>query len=175
VSRPHAIIAAALAALLAANLVLLGALSSARDRQASSSTASEEALSMRDEVLMLKGKVRALETRAGVTNVKGIVQAVQELTDPMGVGGKVKSVKLLGRSSNGGGDTALVAEGGGRLFEERADVALEGVTMNEMVNLFYAMDSAPMLLIVRRAEIKPSFGAPDLLDITITLSFIRPA
>lgn len=172
-SRPYAIIAAALAALLALNLLLATALSSAREKQASASTASEEALSMRDEVLMLKDKVRALESRAGVTNVKGIVQAVQELTDPMGMGGKVTSVKPLGKSSNGGQATFL-AEGGGRLIDERADITIEGVSMNEMVNLFYAMENAPMLLIVRKAEMKPSFGIPGLLDITMTLSLVRP-
>ena len=67
-------------------------------------------------------------------------------------------------------DIAEVKDG----FEEEADISVEKVTMNEMVNIFYRIENAPMILTVKKASIKKSFDNPELLNISLILSFLKP-
>lgn len=45
--------------------------------------------------------------------------------------------------------------------------------MNEMANIFYRIEHAPMILTVKKATIKQSFENPELLNITLDLSFLK--
>jgi hypothetical protein len=45
--------------------------------------------------------------------------------------------------------------------------------MNEMVNIFYTIEHSPMVLTVEKATVKKSFEDPELLNISLTLSFFR--
>ena len=58
--------------------------------------------------------------------------------------------------------------------EEEAEVSVERVTMNEMVNILYRIENAPMILSVRKTSIKTSFDNPSLLNITMTVGLIKP-
>jgi hypothetical protein len=45
--------------------------------------------------------------------------------------------------------------------------------MNEMVNVLYSIENAPMLLVIKKINIKTSFENPELLNITMTLSLVK--
>jgi hypothetical protein len=77
----------------------------------------------------------------------------------LGMKGKIKSVKSLG-----------TREMQDSLMEERAEVTLERVTMNELVNLFFDIDKAPMVLTVRKVSLKKTFEMPELLDVKMTVA-----
>jgi type II secretory pathway component PulM len=57
--------------------------------------------------------------------------------------------------------------------EETAEVQIEKVTMNELVNFLYALDEAPVMLTVRRASVKRTFEDPGLFNLTLTLSLLQ--
>jgi uncharacterized protein YlxW (UPF0749 family) len=116
---------------------------------------------LRDEFLSLQQKFQTVENRKNLTNVQGVLQAVDEVFSSVGLKDKVKTVKNTGKRETKDG------------IEEEADVSVEKVTMNEMVNIFYGIDHAPMILTVKKVSVKQSFENPELLNITLMLSFLK--
>jgi general secretion pathway protein M len=122
----------------------------------------KEMLLLAGEYAGLKNTVTSVETKKSPTKVEGIVQAVDEVFKSMGLGQKVKSVK-----STGTREKKFASE-------EEAEVSIEKVTMNEMVNILFRIENAPMILSVRKTSIKTAFDNPSLLNITMTVSLIKP-
>lgn len=122
----------------------------------------KEMLALSNEYAGLKNAVDAVEGKRSLTKVEGIVQAVDEVFKSMGLGQKVKSVK-----STGTREKKFASE-------EEAEVSVEKVTMNEMVNILYRIENAPMILTVRKTSIKTSFDNPSLLNVTMTVGLIKP-
>lgn len=122
----------------------------------------KEMLALSNEYAGLKTAVDAVEGKRSLTKVEGIVQAVDEVFKSMGLGQKVKSVK-----STGTREKKFASE-------EEAEVSVEKVTMNEMVNILYRIENAPMILTVRKTSMKTSFDNPSLLNVTMTVGLIKP-
>jgi len=122
----------------------------------------KELLVLANEYQGLKRAVDSLEGRKSLTKVEGIVQAVDEVFGSLGLNQKVKSVKSAGTREKK------------YAIEEEADVSVEKVTMNEMVNILYKIENAPMILSVKKTTVKTSFDSPSLLNITMTVSLIKP-
>jgi len=121
----------------------------------------KEMIIVKDEFLSLKQRIDAVESKKNLSNVQGIVQAVDEVFLSIGLKDKVKTVKSTGRRD--------IKDG----FEEEAELQIEKVSMNEMVNIFYKIENAPMVLTIKKASIKKSFENPELLNIILTLSFLK--
>jgi len=107
----------------------------------------------------LKEKVDFVERRSTVGQVRGVANAVDVLSSSIGMKGKIKSVRVTG-----------TREIQGSMTEETAEVQMEKSTMNELVNVYYRMQNAPMILSVKRTTMKKTFENPELLDITMTVS-----
>ncbi len=122
----------------------------------------KQMLALLNEYSGLKNRVDSVEGKKSITKVEGIVQAVDEVFKSLGLAQKIKSVK-----STGAREKKFA-------FEEEADVSVEKITMNEMVNVFYRIENAPMILTVRKASIRTSFDNPSLLNITMTVGLIKP-
>jgi len=121
----------------------------------------KEMIVLKDALLLLSRKVNNVESKKELSNVQGIAQAVEEVFSSVGLKDKVKTVKSTGKRETKDG------------FEEEADVYIEKVTMNEMVNFFYRIKNAPMVLTVKKVTIKKSFENPELLNISLILSFLK--
>lgn len=122
----------------------------------------KELLSIKDEFLSLKNRIDTVENKKSLTKIEGIVQAADEAFLPLGLKRKVKSVKPTG--------TKDLKE----TIEEEAEVQVEKVDMNEMVNIFHKIENSPMILSVKKTTIKTSFENPTLLDITMTIALVKP-
>jgi hypothetical protein len=131
----------------------------AENRLDSSRSALEDLLQFRDEYLALSRRVTSLEKKRGLTKVQGIVEAVERTVKPLGLRDSVKSIKPVRAEAT---------------HEERAEVLIQGVSMNEMVNLLYAVERAPMLLRVRKAEMRTSFENPEQFTVTLMVSLMKP-
>jgi len=121
----------------------------------------KEMLILKDEYVSLKKRVDSAESRKDLSSAQGIVQAVDEVFQSIGLKDKVKTVKSTNRRD--------MKEG----TEEEAELLIEKVSMNEMVNIFYKIENAPMILTIKKAAIKKSFENPELLNISLTLSFFK--
>ena len=121
----------------------------------------KEMLILKDEYVSLKKKIDSAESRKSLSSAQGIVQAADEVFQSIGLKDKVKTVKSTNRRD--------MKEG----TEEEAELLIEKVSMNEMVNIFYKIENAPMILTIKKAAIKKSFENPELLNISLTLSFLK--
>ena len=121
-----------------------------------------ELTALKQDFLSLKSSVGAVESRKSLTKVQGIAQAVDEVFSSIGLADKVKSVKSGG---------VVEKEYGA---QEEAEVQVEKVSMNEMANIFYRIRNAPMILTIKRATVKTSFDDPTLLNISMTLTLVKP-
>jgi uncharacterized protein YoxC len=121
----------------------------------------KEMLSLKHEFTTLSHRINALEMKKDISHVSGIMEATDDVFSSLGLKDKMKTVKSLGARE--------VNEG----LKEEADIYIEKVTMNEMVNIFYTIEHSPMVLTVEKATIKKSFEDPELLNISLTLSFFR--
>jgi hypothetical protein len=120
-----------------------------------------EIIVLKDEFLSIRQKVDAVEARKNLTNVQGVAQAVDEVFQSIGLKDRIKTLKSSGKRE--------VKEG----FEEEADISIEKVNMNELINILYKIENAPMILTVKKAVIKKSFENPELLNVTLVLSFFK--
>lgn len=121
----------------------------------------KEMVILKDEFLSLRQRIALVEGRQNLLNTQGIAQAVDEVFSSLGLRDKLKTVKSAGKRE--------LKEG----TEEDADISIEKVSMNEMVNIFYRIENAPMILTIKKATIKKSFENPELLNITLSLSFLK--
>jgi hypothetical protein len=121
----------------------------------------KEMLVLKDEFLQLKQRIDAVENKKNLSSAEGVIQAVDEVFSSIGLKSKLKTVKSSGKRE--------IKEG----FEEEADLSIEKVDMNEMLNIFYKIENAPVVLTVKKATIKKSFENPELLNISLTLSFVK--
>jgi general secretion pathway protein M len=122
----------------------------------------KELFGLADQYEGLKRTVDSVEGKKSLTKVEGIVQAIDEVFASLGLNQKVKSVKSAGAREEK------------YAVEEEADVSVEKVTMNEMVNILYKVENAPMILSVKKTTVKTSFDNPTLLNVTMTIGLITP-
>jgi general secretion pathway protein M len=153
---------AAFAAILIAAAFALNALSSERKEIEKLRKQHAEMLDAKDEYLSLRQVVQAREARKNLSNVQGIVQALDEVFVPVGLKDRLKTIKSTGRRETSDG------------YEEEADVSMEKLSMNEMVNIFFRIENAPMVLTVKKVTIKKSFENPELMNISMLVSFLKP-
>lgn len=111
------------------------------------------------EFSALKVQVDVVEQKTIPSQAKGIASVLDDIVSSLGIKGKLKAVKGLGSR-----------EIKGLMTEESAEVQLEKVSMNELVNIFYRIGEAPVILSVKRAMMKKSFENPELLDVTMTIA-----
>jgi hypothetical protein len=121
----------------------------------------KEILILKNEFLSLKQKIDAIESKKNLSNVQGIIEAIEEIFSSIGLKDKVKTIKSTVRRE--------IKDG----IEEEADIYIEKVSMNEMVNIFHRVENAPMILTIKKATIKKSFENPERLNISLTLSFLK--
>jgi hypothetical protein len=121
----------------------------------------KEMMLLKDEFISLRQRINVVESKKNLSNTQGIVQAVDEVFLSVGLKDKVKSVKSTGKRE--------VKDG----FEEEADIYIEKVSMNEMINIFYRIGNAPVILTIKKAAIKKSFENPELLNISLALTFLK--
>ena len=121
----------------------------------------EEMAALREEFLSLQQKIQRVESKAHLANVQGVLQAVDEVFSSVGLRDNIKTVKSVGKKETEDG------------IEEEADVSVEKVTMNEMVNIFYRLEHAPMILTVKKVTLKQSFENPELLNLNLLVSFLK--
>lgn len=138
--------------------VMLGMLGSSRDRLASLADAEGRMSAFRAKHQALSQGLMRLEGKKNLTAVKGVVQAVDEVFEPLGLKEKVKSVKVFPSREEG---------------MEKAEVTVQGTDTNETINFLYLLENTPMPLAIKKITIRTSFDRPELLNITMTLSYIK--
>jgi general secretion pathway protein M len=78
---------------------------------------------------------------------------------------KGKSVKI----------TPLKGEDRPGFIEDAADIRIEGLTLNEAVNLLYRLEKGSRPLVIKKSNLKVRFDDPSRSDLTLILALLKPA
>lgn len=131
----------------------------------------EKKRSAREAVLkeLLPLKVLYLSARQSSDQLSGRVATVRpddspaKIIEDIGIKGKsVKIVPLKGEERSG-------------FIEDAADVRIEGVTLNEAINLLYRLEKGSRPLIIKKSNLRVRFDDPTRCDVTLILALLRPA
>jgi general secretion pathway protein M len=86
-----------------------------------------------------------------------------KIIEDIGIKGKsVKIVPLKGEERSG-------------FTEDAADIRIDGVTLNEAVNLLYRLEKGSRPLIIKKCNMRVRFDDPGRCDITLIMALLRPA
>jgi hypothetical protein len=116
------------------------------------------------EYRALQETISAIERKKALTKATTLAQAIDDIARSLGVAGKVKSIKGTGTRKTPN-----------QMSEETAEVQIEKLTINEMVQLIYKMNNTPMIIAMKTVTIKKSFVNHELLDVILTVSLFTPA
>ncbi len=159
ISRRKIIVASIVLFLYILIIPLLVIESGARKELGAQNARLKEMTALSSEYKTISERISIIERRSTVARIDGVAQAIDSITSSIGIRGKVKSIRAAGSR-----------EIKGEMTEDSAEVQMEKVSMNELVNLFYSIDNAPMMLTIRQALMKKSFENPELLDIKMTIA-----
>jgi hypothetical protein len=161
-TRRKLLISAAAGIILVVSVLLVNASLSLKKEGSTLRAQKEEILLLREDFLELRDKIGSVEGKKSLTKVEGIVQAIDEVFKSTGQNQKVKSVKPTATRDKK------------YAMEEEADIEVEKVSMNEMLNILYKIENAPMVLLIKKARLKTSFEDPSLLNMTMTIGLVKP-
>ena len=154
-------IAAALAiVLLLAAFGSLAMLHSASARAQSARALHDYLVQEQASLSSLRDKAQLFEAKRRNSKGHSVHEVMTQALDSLGIDNRLASL-----SSPSGATSAE---------EERAEARLEGITLNELVNLLYTLENSRMLVVTRKANIRTSFENPELLNITLSVSLIKP-
>ena len=86
-----------------------------------------------------------------------------KIIEDTGIKGKsVKIVPLKGEERSG-------------FTEDAADIRIEGLTLNEAVNLLYRLEKGSRPLVIKKYNLRVRFEDPSRCDLTLILALLRPA
>jgi general secretion pathway protein M len=89
--------------------------------------------------------------------------SLAKIVEEIGIKGKgVKMTPLKGEERNG-------------VVEDSADVRIEGLTANEMVNLVYRLEKGSRPISLKKANLRVRFDDPSRFDLALTVALLKPA
>ena len=108
----------------------------------------------------MRDKSRLFERKRKNSKGKSVHEAVTGVIESLGLKDKLASLQS--------------PPGAASAQEERAEARIEEITLNELVNLLFTLENSRMLLLTRKANIRTSFENPELLNVTLSISLIKP-
>ncbi|MFA7404372.1 MAG: hypothetical protein WC007_10275 [Pelobacteraceae bacterium] len=86
-----------------------------------------------------------------------------KIIEEIGIKGKsVKIVPVKGEDRSG-------------FVEDAADIRIEGVTLNEAINLLYRLEKGSRPLVIKKCNLRVRFDDPSRCDLSLILALLKPA
>jgi len=131
----------------------------------------EKKRNAREAVLkeLLPLKAAYLSARQASDQLNGRIAMLRPDDSPAKIiedtGIKGKSVKIV----------PLKGEERGGFTEDAADIRIEGLTLNEAVNLLYRLEKGSRPLVIKKYNLRTRFDDPSRCDLALVLALLRPA
>jgi hypothetical protein len=119
----------------------------------------EELQSLTGSVIRLKGIVETKEKRIASARAKGVVSTLEQILKSLGI--EAKTIKPLDKKKTN------------EFTEEVADIEVENIDLNHVVNLLYKIDSSPSPMKINSASTKTGFENPDRFTLKLSVSLLR--
>lgn len=110
------------------------------------------------EFIYIKDIVESKEKKIGLTNVNSVVSALEQMLNSMGL--KAKVIKPLEKKQ------------AKEFTEEDAEIEIENIDLNNIINLLYKIENSPVPMKIKTANIKTAFENPNVFILGITASLI---
>lgn len=118
------------------------------------------------EMMLLKQKHR--EASAGAQKLANRLSAVTpddsvaRLIDEIGIKGKNSQIKPLKGDDRPG------------FMEDAAEVRIEGLSANEVVNLLFRLEKGVKPVVIKKANFKTRYDDPGKLDVNLNVALLKP-
>jgi len=118
------------------------------------------------EMMVLKQRHR--EASVGAQKLSNRLSAVtvddsvSKLIEEIGIKGKNSQIKPLKGEDKPG------------IIEDAAEVKIDGLSANEVVNLLYRLEKGVKPVIIKKANIKARYDDPAKLDLTLNVALLKP-
>ena len=118
---------------------------------------------------MLVLKQRYLEANAVSQKLANRLTATRaddtpaRIIEEIGIKGKGSQIKPLKGEERGG------------YLEDAAEVKMDGLTLNEVVNLLFRLEKGTRPVVIKKALLKTRFDDPARLDLTLTITLLKAA
>jgi len=119
------------------------------------------------EMLVLKQRYR--EANAVSQKLANRLTAIRpddtpaRIIEEIGIKGKGSQIKPLKGEERGG------------YLEDAAEVKIDGLTLNEAVNLIFRLEKGARPVVIKKALLKTRFDDPARLDLTLTVALLKAA
>lgn len=118
----------------------------------------KELQTLKEELVNIKYIVDSKEKKIGLTDVKSVVSALEQTLNSLGLEAKV--IKSLGKKK--------IKE----FTEEDAELEIEKIDLNKIVNLLYKIENSPVPMKIKTTTIRTTFENPDIFVLNMTASLI---
>lgn len=131
----------------------------------------EKKRSARETVLkeMLPLKVAYLSAKQSSQQLSGRMSMLRPDDSPAKIiedtGIKGKSIKI----------TPLKGEERNGFTEDAADIRIDGLTFNEVVNLLYRLEKGSRPLVIKKCNLRVRFDDPSRCDLALIMALLKPA
>lgn len=86
-----------------------------------------------------------------------------------------KIIEEIGIKGKGVKITPIKGEERSGLVEDAADIRIEGLNANEMVNLIYRIEKGSRPVTIKKANMRVRFDDPARFDLALTMALLKPA
>ncbi len=117
--------------------------------------------SLSGKLIRIRNIAESKEKKIGLTKVTGVVSALEQILNSIGL--KAKVIKPLGKKRIK------------KFIEEDAELEIQDIDLNSIVNLLYKIDNSPVPMKIKNAAIKTTFENPDIFILKLTASLISRA
>ena len=118
---------------------------------------------------LLPLKVTYLSARQSSDQLSGRIASLRPDDTPAKIieetGIKGKSVKIV----------PIKGEERAGFTEDAADIRIEGLTVNEAINLIYRLEKGSRPVVIKKSNLRIRFDDPTRSDVTLVLALLKPA
>jgi len=118
---------------------------------------------------MMHLKQRHREASAGAQRLANRLSAVKaddsvaNLIEEIGIKGKNSQIKSLKGEARPG------------IIEDAAEVKIEGLSANEVINLLHRLEKGVKPVVIKKVNLKTRYDDPAKLDVTLNVAILKPA
>ncbi|MBF0537994.1 MAG: hypothetical protein HQL03_07045 [Nitrospirae bacterium] len=116
--------------------------------------------SLLSEYQQVKDEQGSLRRRINLQGTGGVLQAIGEVMSSLGLKERRSTIALEAQRSFM------------ELKEENAEFKINGISLNELVNILYKMEHGTTGLFIRRLNMKKAFADPTRFDVTVDVSYV---
>lgn len=119
------------------------------------------------ELLPLKASY--MNARQSADMITGRLSSVRPDDSP------AKLIEEIGIRGKGIRITPAKGEQRGTMVEDAAEVRIDGLSMNEALNLIYRLEKGSRPVVLKKANLRMRFDDPTRCDLALTMALLKPA